>query len=79
MPLSGNVSNTYEIIPANYTLRGVPLAPGHHHFRMEYRPLSFWIGVWISVAGVAAWLAAAVYLGQRKRHSDTGGHSATGA
>ncbi|HTZ39263.1 MAG TPA: hypothetical protein VMB77_03840 [Syntrophales bacterium] len=79
VPVSGSASNTYEIIPANYTLRGVPLTPGHHHFRMEYRPLSFWIGAWISVAGVAAWMVIAVYLGWRKRNSDAGAHSTTGA
>ena len=49
VPLEGSASQSYEIIPANYTLRGVPLAPGHHRLRMEYRPASFVIGVWLSL------------------------------
>ena len=68
--LEGSASDAYEIIPANYTLRGVPLAPGHHRIRMEYRPASFVIGVWISLAGVAAWMAAAGVLLCRRRRPD---------
>jgi hypothetical protein len=65
--LAGSASGSYEIIPANYALRGVPLTPGHHHFRMEYRPISFVIGVWLSLAGVVAWLAIAGFLLWRRR------------
>jgi hypothetical protein len=70
VPLEGSASDTYEIIPANYTLRGVPLAPGHHRIRMEYRPASFVIGVWLSLAGAAAWMAAAGVLLCRRRRPD---------
>jgi hypothetical protein len=70
VPLEGSASGAYEIIPANYTLRGVPLAPGHHHIRMEYRPASFVIGVWLSLAGAAAWMAAAGVLLWRRRRPD---------
>jgi hypothetical protein len=70
VPLAGSASGSYEIIPADYTLRGVPLAPGRHHFRMEYRPASFVIGVWFSLAGCAAWLALAGFLVRRKRNPD---------
>ena len=73
VPLEGSASDTYEIIPANYTLRGVPLAPGQHLIRMEYRPASFVIGAWLSLAGVAAWLAVAgVLLRRRRRHGHGG-------
>jgi uncharacterized membrane protein YfhO len=72
VPLAGSVSGAYEIIPANYTLRGVPLAPGHHHLRMEYRPASFVIGAWVSLAGLGAWLAAAgMLLWRRRRPGDS--------
>jgi hypothetical protein len=72
VPLEGSASDAYEIIPANYTLRGVPLAPGHHRIRMEYRPASFVIGVWLSLAGVAAWMATAcVLLCRRRRPGDS--------
>jgi hypothetical protein len=71
-PLAGSASDAYEIIPANYALRGVPLAPGHHRFRMEYRPASFVVGVWLSLAGVAAWLAVAGIFVWRKRNPGAG-------
>ena len=77
VPLAGSASAAYEIIPANYTLRGVPLAPGHHHFRMEYRPASFVIGVWLSLAGVAAWLAVAGCFRLAQAKSRCGRQSAT--
>jgi hypothetical protein len=73
VPLAGSASDGYEIIPANYTLRGVPLTPGHHRIRMEYRPASFVIGVWLSLAGVAAWMAAACVLLWRWRRSGDSG------
>jgi hypothetical protein len=73
VPLAGSASDAYEIIPANYALRGVPLAPGHHRLRMEYRPASFVLGVWLSLAGVAAWVAAAgVLLWRKRRPGDSG-------
>jgi hypothetical protein len=74
VPLAGSASGSYEIIPANYTLRGVPLVPGHHHFRMEYRPVSFVIGIWLSLAGVVAWLAVAGITVWRRRNPDAGGN-----
>ena len=78
VPLSGSASGSYEIIPANYTLRGVPLVPGHHHFRMEYRPLSFVIGAWLSLAGLAAWLAVAGIFVWCKRKPDAAGNPKPG-
>lgn len=73
VPLEGSAAGAYEIIPANYTLRGVPLAPGHHHFRMEYRPASFVGGVWLSLAGCIAWLAVAgMLMWRRRRPGDSG-------
>jgi hypothetical protein len=73
VPLEGSASDAYEIIIANYTLRGVPLAPGHHRIRMEYRPTSFVIGVWLSWAGVAAWVAVTgVLLWRKRRPADSG-------
>ncbi len=60
-PLAGSVQQKYELMPANYTLRAVPLAAGHHHLRVEYKPRAFVIGAWISLfslvmyAAVLAW------------------------
>ncbi len=43
----------YELLPADYTLMAVPLAAGRHHLVIEYRPLSYRVGKWISLL---AWI-----------------------
>ena len=46
--LPGSTQARYDLLPANYVLRAVPLATGHHLLRVEYRPIAFAIGKWIS-------------------------------
>jgi hypothetical protein len=58
-PLPGSVQSSYEILPADYIIRAIPLAAGHHHLVVEYAPASFRIGLIIS--GVA-WLAWATLM-----------------
>lgn len=53
-PLTGSVQDDYELIPANWALRAIPLQPGHHRIRMEYRPHSFDLGMGISITAVMA-------------------------
>ncbi len=50
----------YDIMPADYIVRAIPLQAGHHHLVVEYAPPSFQEGLLIS--GLA-WLAWAVGLG----------------
>ena len=69
-PLESGPQSRYEILPANYCLRAVPLQAGHHKILMEYAPRGFRIGWWISIAGSAAWLAALGWLLARKRLAD---------
>ena len=47
--LSGSAQSKYQLLPANYILRAVPLTAGHHHLRVEYAPCGFTIGKWISI------------------------------
>jgi len=47
-PLRSGNQRDYEIIPANYTLMAVPLVPGEHLLRIEYRPRALVIGAWVS-------------------------------
>ena len=69
--LPGSAQDRYDVLPANYCLRAVPLRAGRHRFRMEYRPTVFVVGVWVSVvsavlyAGAAGWLL----LGHARRAS----------
>ncbi len=45
----------YAILPADHTLRGIPLTAGAHHLRLEYRPTAFVVGSWLTVLSLAAY------------------------
>jgi hypothetical protein len=64
--LPGSTQACYEVMPANYMLRAVPLSAGHHALRVEYAPRAFQIGKWISIVAIALWLAAWGWLKWRK-------------
>ena len=59
--LPGSSQEHYDLLPANYILRAVPLGAGTHHLRIEYEPLGYRIGKWISLvsliffAGLIIW------------------------
>jgi hypothetical protein len=55
----------YELMPANYTLRAVPLDRGRHRLRLEYAPPAFRTGLLVSAAAWVAWLVAAAWLLRR--------------
>ena len=56
--LPGSVQAKYQLLPANYILRAVPLQAGHHHLRVEYARDALTIGKWISLLAALAFLAA---------------------
>lgn len=66
-PLAGSVQQGYDVLPANYILRAIPLAAGHHKMRMEYVPAGFALGKWISVLG---WLGLGTVSISIARRSD---------
>lgn len=58
----------FDVMPADYTLIGVPLERGTHHLRLEYSPLAFRIGAWLSVlalVGVGALLLRLIHRGPK--------------
>src|SRR5262249_2732209 len=59
--LPGSTQAHYDLLPANYILRAIPLAAGHHLLRIEYRPVAFAIGKWISLISVVGFLAALIH------------------
>ena len=61
VPLSGSVQSNYEVMPANYVLRAIPLASGQHRLRLEYSPLAFRIGKWISMVSVTVYLGVLAF------------------
>lgn len=44
-----NPKQKYEIICADYLYKAISVDKGYHKIRFEYKPLSFVIGVWISI------------------------------
>jgi hypothetical protein len=65
--LPGSSASDYEVLPANYALRGVPLGAGKHRLRMEYAPAGFRIGLIVSALASIAWVGAFVLLRHRER------------
>lgn len=59
-PLDGKGQKTYLILPGNYTLLAVPLKQGEHEFRLEYAPLGYRIGRWITALFVFLFLLATI-------------------
>jgi len=65
--LTGSSQSHYEVMPADYTLRAIPLSAGHHAILMEYAPEGFRIGRWISIVSAAGYLVALVFALRRTR------------
>jgi hypothetical protein len=57
--LPGSAQESYEVLPANYVLRAIPLSAGRHRLRVEYSPLAFRVGCWISLGSLAIYLLLA--------------------
>ena len=62
VPLAGSSQQAYQVLPADYILRAVPLAAGHHRLLMEYSPPSFRLGLAVSLVAWLGWLAAAIFV-----------------
>jgi len=56
--LPGSVQSNYQLLPANYVLRAIPLTAGHHRLRVEYASQAFEVGKWISMFASITLLAA---------------------
>jgi len=64
--LPGSAQADYQVLPADYVLRAVPLQAGRHRLRLEYAPAGFRRGAWISsVALLVGALAGAETLRRR--------------
>jgi uncharacterized membrane protein YfhO len=48
-PYPDSSQQKYDVMPADYILRGIPLSPGTHHFRLQYYPPAFHTGKLISI------------------------------
>lgn len=61
-PLPGSSQSHYDVIPADYILRGVPLAAGHHELLLSYSPPGFRLGRIVSVLALCVLLIASLVL-----------------
>jgi hypothetical protein len=52
IPLDSTESN-YHVLPADWTLRGIPLTAGTHHFLLQFSPPLIRIGKYISLASIS--------------------------
>lgn len=59
LSLGPSPQERYEVLPADYVLRAVPLAAGRHRIRLEYAPSGFRVGKWVSGLSLLAFIAAA--------------------
>lgn len=59
--LPGSVQSQYEVLPADFVLRAIPLTAGHHAFRLEYSPLSYRLGRAFSIISLLIFATAVAY------------------
>ena len=50
-----SAQQSYQLMPADYILRAVPLEAGHHHLRIVYAPAAVPIGIGISMVAWMVW------------------------
>jgi len=74
--LPGSSQQEYELLPANYILRAVPLAAGTHRLRIEYAPAAFRWGAWISAVSWLLFIGVALY-SWRTRHQRASIHDSS--
>jgi hypothetical protein len=56
-PLPGSAQTNYQLLPADYVLRAIPVSAGKHRFILEYAPIGYRIGKWISIISLIIYLA----------------------
>jgi uncharacterized membrane protein YfhO len=66
-PLEGSAQRAYDVLPANYVLRAIPLSQGHHHILVEYAPIGFRVGRWITAVSLSGFVIAIVFHARRKQ------------
>lgn len=63
--MPGSSQQHYQVMPANYCLRAIPLAAGPHRIRIEYVPIAFTIGKWLSLLFLLAFVVLATWRWKR--------------
>lgn len=58
---------TYDVLPANWVLRTIPLEAGKHHIRLRYEPRGLSLGLATTGLTLAALAGAGVFFRRRRR------------
>ncbi len=53
----------YQVLPANYILRCIPLEMGQHHIEMYFEPPGYVAGIWITILAWIGFFILAVWRG----------------
>lgn len=61
-----NPKEKYEIICADYIYKAIPINEGNHKIRIEYKPLSFIIGMWVSIPSWIIFLVLFIFFSIKK-------------
>jgi hypothetical protein len=56
-----------DLVRANIAFRGVPVPAGRHVVELSYRPRAVWLGLSVSLAGLAVTAGLAAVAGRRRR------------
>ncbi|MEO8205234.1 MAG: hypothetical protein ABI615_03580 [Chthoniobacterales bacterium] len=65
--LPGSTQTHYDLLPADYVLRAIPLAAGHHMLRIEYTPAGFHAGIILTLITLTAMAGSLLFSPLRKR------------
>jgi hypothetical protein len=66
---SGAPQPRYELLPANYVLRGIPLEAGKHRLRIYYRPRTLTLGILISSMALVGCVGGLIWFRPRSRRA----------
>jgi hypothetical protein len=67
-----NRNMRYTVLPANYTLMAIPLGAGRHLIRLEYKPFSFTVSLWLSLASLSVYVLVLItWFARRVLRGDT--------
>ncbi|MBJ80386.1 MAG: hypothetical protein CMH60_03625 [Myxococcales bacterium] len=61
-----NTNVSHKILRANYTLSALALDVGQHHIKIEYRPMAFQLGTYLSILSCLGLLLAGIFINKKR-------------
>lgn len=63
-----NPKEKYEIICADYIYKAISINEGNHKIRIEYKPLSFIVGIWVSIVSWIIFIVFFIFFYIKRKH-----------